>query len=122
MIMMAGTKVRCACVGGGEAKERPAGKRADQSHVPVIVPRWSVHHWTICFFVCRLTGDANRHGIGTVISITSQQDPDFTAPIIARLRQRDTILRQTADPSLLIQSLLDLGWFSIPPTAMDGNI
>ncbi len=34
---------------------------------------------------------------------------NFTAPITERLRQRDTGLRTTADSSLLVQSLLDLG-------------
>ena len=46
---------------------------------------------------------------GTVISINSTPDHDFTAPILARLKQRDTSLRTTADASLLVQSLLDLG-------------
>ncbi|KAI5114896.1 hypothetical protein M0805_001812, partial [Coniferiporia weirii] len=45
---------------------------------------------------------------GTVISINQSPDLNFTAPIIARLRQKDTGLRATADPSLLVQSLLDL--------------
>lgn len=45
---------------------------------------------------------------GTVISINQSPDVSFTAPISARLRQRDTGLRATADPSLLVQSLLDL--------------
>jgi hypothetical protein len=33
---------------------------------------------------------------------------DLTEPIAARIRQQDTSLRTTADPSLLVQSLLDL--------------
>jgi Mg2+ and Co2+ transporter CorA len=33
---------------------------------------------------------------------------DLTTPISARLRQRDTGLRTSADPALLVQSLLDL--------------
>jgi hypothetical protein len=33
---------------------------------------------------------------------------DLTEPIVARIRQQDTSLRRTADPSLLVQSLLDL--------------
>ncbi|KAL5519404.1 hypothetical protein ACEPAH_1087 [Sanghuangporus vaninii] len=45
---------------------------------------------------------------GTVISINQRPEVDFTVPITARLRQRDTGLRATADPSLLVQSLLDL--------------
>jgi len=45
---------------------------------------------------------------GTVISLSPRNDLNFTAPIVARLRQRDTGLRATADPSMLVQSLLDL--------------
>ncbi|KAI0779003.1 hypothetical protein BD413DRAFT_490249 [Trametes elegans] len=45
---------------------------------------------------------------GTVISIHQDNHLDFTAPITERLRQRDTGLRTTADPSLLVQSLIDL--------------
>ncbi|KII94236.1 hypothetical protein PLICRDRAFT_101518 [Plicaturopsis crispa FD-325 SS-3] len=45
---------------------------------------------------------------GTVISFYPVPDLEFTAPITARLRQRDTGLRKSADPSLLVQSLLDL--------------
>jgi len=45
---------------------------------------------------------------GTVISMSPRNDLDFTAPIVTRLRQRDSGLRATADPSLLVQSLLDL--------------
>ncbi|KIJ66521.1 hypothetical protein HYDPIDRAFT_86366 [Hydnomerulius pinastri MD-312] len=45
---------------------------------------------------------------GTVISILPQNRTDFAGPIMARLRQPDTGLRTSADPSLLVQSLLDL--------------
>ncbi|KAI0658336.1 hypothetical protein C8Q70DRAFT_189962 [Cubamyces menziesii] len=45
---------------------------------------------------------------GTVISIHKDNTLNFTAPITERLRQRDTGLRSTADPSLLVQSLVDL--------------
>ncbi|KAI0829056.1 hypothetical protein BC628DRAFT_1315896 [Trametes gibbosa] len=45
---------------------------------------------------------------GTVISMHKDNTLNFTAPITERLRQRDTGLRSTADPSLLVQSLLDL--------------
>ncbi|TFY61554.1 hypothetical protein EVJ58_g4446 [Rhodofomes roseus] len=45
---------------------------------------------------------------GTVISINSDPSVEFTEPITNRLRQRHTGLRTTADPSLLVQSLLDL--------------
>lgn len=45
---------------------------------------------------------------GTVISISQDPEVDFTAPIRDRLRQSDTSLRMTADPSLLVESLIDL--------------
>lgn len=45
---------------------------------------------------------------GTVISINKTPTTEFMAPIMARLRQRDTTLRLSADASLLVQSLLDL--------------
>lgn len=45
---------------------------------------------------------------GTVISVMPSNFIDFTGPIMARLRQADTGLRASADPSLLVQSLLDL--------------
>ena len=46
---------------------------------------------------------------GTVISIHPDSDLKFTEPIRRRLTQRDTGLRSTADASLLVHSLLDLG-------------
>ncbi|THH32767.1 hypothetical protein EUX98_g1373 [Antrodiella citrinella] len=45
---------------------------------------------------------------GTVISTHPDPRLQFTAPIVDRLRQRDTTLRATADPSLLVHSLMDL--------------
>ncbi|KAH8094648.1 hypothetical protein BXZ70DRAFT_946975 [Cristinia sonorae] len=45
---------------------------------------------------------------GTVISMHPDSRLTFTSPISERLRQRDTGLRATADPSLLVQSLIDL--------------
>ncbi|KAI0684676.1 hypothetical protein BC835DRAFT_1388556 [Cytidiella melzeri] len=45
---------------------------------------------------------------GTVITIHQDTQLSLTAPITERLRQRDTGLRATADPSLLVESLLDL--------------
>ncbi|KZT67335.1 hypothetical protein DAEQUDRAFT_767243 [Daedalea quercina L-15889] len=45
---------------------------------------------------------------GTVISISKETNLDFMAPIRERLRQFDTGLRKSADPSLLVQSLIDL--------------
>ncbi|KAJ7236277.1 hypothetical protein B0H12DRAFT_1140573 [Mycena haematopus] len=45
---------------------------------------------------------------GTVISMHSTPNLELTQPITRRLRQRDTGLRTSADPALLVQSLLDL--------------
>eukprot|EP00914_Ancora_sagittata_P030490 GHVO01061061.1.p1 GENE.GHVO01061061.1~~GHVO01061061.1.p1 ORF type:complete len:454 (+),score=19.48 GHVO01061061.1:1-1362(+) len=45
---------------------------------------------------------------GTVISMHPNPKLDVTQPISRRLQQRDTMLRTSADPSLLVQSLLDL--------------
>ncbi|EKM61657.1 uncharacterized protein PHACADRAFT_248392 [Phanerochaete carnosa HHB-10118-sp] len=45
---------------------------------------------------------------GTVVTIHQDNRLGFTQPITNRLRQRDTGLRQTADASLLVESLLDL--------------
>lgn len=46
---------------------------------------------------------------GTVISIHPDNNLDFTTPVRERLRLRHTSLRSTADPSLLVHALLDLG-------------
>lgn len=46
--------------------------------------------------------------VGTVITINRSPDLKFTAPIRELLAHRDTGLRSTADPSLLIHGLLDL--------------
>jgi hypothetical protein len=51
--------------------------------------------------------------LGTVISFGPKPNLDFTKPIASRIRQQDTSLRTNADPSLLVQSLLDLGAFLI---------
>ncbi|KAG6817572.1 hypothetical protein H0H87_006949 [Tephrocybe sp. NHM501043] len=45
---------------------------------------------------------------GTVISIHTTPNIDLTTPISKRLHQRDTGLRTSADPSLLVHALLDL--------------
>lgn len=45
---------------------------------------------------------------GTVISIHPTPDLSLTAPITQRLRQRDTVLRKSADASLLVHGILDL--------------
>jgi len=55
---------------------------------------------------------------GTVISIRATPSLAFAAPITFRLRSRDTVLRKSADPSLLLHALLDLSElicsFSLP--------
>ncbi|KZT07236.1 uncharacterized protein LAESUDRAFT_758642 [Laetiporus sulphureus 93-53] len=61
--------------------------------------RVNVKVYPICIFLFR---------DGTVISISQDAKLDFTAPIRDRLRQSDTVLRTTADPSLLVESLIDL--------------
>ena len=48
------------------------------------------------------------HFSGTVIAI-HQADRGFGDPILNRLKQRDSVLRTTADPSLLLEAILDLG-------------
>jgi Mg2+ and Co2+ transporter CorA len=45
---------------------------------------------------------------GTVITITQNAPPDLLLPISDRLRRADTILRSSADPSMLVQSFLAL--------------
>lgn len=49
--------------------------------------------------------------LGTVISIHPTPNVNFTTPISKRLRQRDTGLRTSADPSMLVHALLDLSKF-----------
>ena len=61
--------------------------------------------------------------LGTVISFNSRPNLDLTKPIATRIRQRDTSLRTNADPSLLVQSLLDLGASLIlQPVAMSDMV
>lgn len=45
---------------------------------------------------------------GTVISIHETPSSQFSEPILTRLRASDSVLRSTADPSLLVESVLDL--------------
>lgn len=45
---------------------------------------------------------------GTIITFYPATDLSFTAPIMARIRHRDSQLRRSGDASLLLQSLLDL--------------
>lgn len=47
--------------------------------------------------------------VGTVITMHPDPNLDFTLPITQRLFRSDTTLRKSADPSLLVESLLDLG-------------
>lgn len=54
-----------------------------------------------------------RGCVGVIISIYPDATLDFTAPIVDRLRRRDTVLRTSADASLLVQSLVDLSEY--PP-------
>lgn len=51
---------------------------------------------------------------GTIISMNSKAESHLTQPISHRLGHRDTVLRQSADPSLLVQSLLDLSTSPLP--------
>ncbi|KAF9016191.1 hypothetical protein BDZ89DRAFT_1022900 [Hymenopellis radicata] len=45
---------------------------------------------------------------GTIISMNSRPNINLTQSISHRLNSRDTVLRSSADPSLLVQGLLDL--------------
>ncbi|KAG9049055.1 hypothetical protein FS837_011328 [Tulasnella sp. UAMH 9824] len=45
---------------------------------------------------------------GTLITIHQDVNSDFFNPIMGRLKQRDTLLRNTADVSLLLQGIIDL--------------
>jgi Mg2+ and Co2+ transporter CorA len=45
---------------------------------------------------------------GTVLTITRSSEHDFAAPIRTRLQHRDTSLRLSADPALLVHAILDL--------------
>ena len=61
--------------------------------------------------------------LGTVISFNSKPNLDLTEPIATRIRQRDTSLRTNADPSLLVQSLLDLSaTLVLQPVAMSNMV
>jgi Mg2+ and Co2+ transporter CorA len=50
----------------------------------------------------------NSLNIGTVITLHPYPNLEFTAPIRERLKHRDTGLRSSADPSLLVHAVLDL--------------
>ncbi|KAG8846755.1 hypothetical protein FRB96_001780 [Tulasnella sp. 330] len=45
---------------------------------------------------------------GTLITIHQEPNNNFFAPIMNRLRQRDTLLRNSSDASMLLQNVLDL--------------
>jgi len=45
---------------------------------------------------------------GTIISLSQDTNTPFGAPVMNRLRVRDTVLRSSGDASLLLESLLDL--------------
>nr|GAT44541.1 predicted protein [Mycena chlorophos] len=45
---------------------------------------------------------------GTVFSFTQTTDSDLVLPIRERLRRKDTILRTSSDPSMLVQALISL--------------
>ena len=59
---------------------------------------------------------------GTVISLHPNPDLSLTQPITRRLQQRDTMLRTSADPSLLVQSLLDLSKSALFPSCLISHI
>jgi hypothetical protein len=65
---------------------------------------------TLLISCCR--GVDNVSFPGTVITVHRDTKLDFTAPISQRLRQRDTGLRTTADASLLVESIIDLGEYT----------
>ncbi|TRM66241.1 hypothetical protein BD626DRAFT_566865 [Schizophyllum amplum] len=45
---------------------------------------------------------------GTVISINPTRKLHFTRPLMERLRQKDSVLRTSEDPSMLVESIIDL--------------
>jgi hypothetical protein len=65
----------------------------------MVISHWPPSHCFLitCFFWS-----------GTVISFNAMPNLDLTEPIATRIRHAGTSLRRTADPSLLVQSLLDL--------------
>ena len=81
--------------------------------------RVGVHIEPMCIFLFRDGNFSLSHPIesfsspcsllGTVISFNSKPSLDLTEPITARIRERGSSLRKSADPCLLVQSLLDLG-------------
>lgn len=46
--------------------------------------------------------------VGTIISIFERPQPNVLEPAIARVRQEGTVVRDSADASMLLQALLDV--------------
>ena len=83
------------------------GRTSERESVPnVYLPpqRWRVAEKKIFSVIKYL-----RFFTGTVVSLQPSYDLDLTFPISQRLRSRDTVLTKSADPSLLVHALLDLG-------------
>ncbi|KAI0042584.1 hypothetical protein FA95DRAFT_1610076 [Auriscalpium vulgare] len=89
---------------GGRQSSLSSLKRKRAAHVVTLEElkkgdRVNVRIVPMCIFLYRN---------GTVISFHPDPSLEFTEPITARIRQRDSSLRTTADASLLVESLLDL--------------
>lgn len=85
------------------AQKRSASSCESFARVYISPSRWYVLHMMTSNFTELLIAHK-----GTLISMSSTPNLDMTAPITARINQPDSLLRKTADPSLLVQSLLDL--------------
>jgi hypothetical protein len=97
-------------------KQLKKGKHVDLNVEPMFI--FHPHDGMVFIYPAVLTHAEQRplHGMtGTVISIHPTPNLAFTSPITNGLRQRDTGLRMSADPSLLVQSLLDL---SMSPSSL----
>lgn len=62
-----------------------------------------VHAYHFLLFRC-----AHLAAQGTVITICPEPTLEYTTPINQRLQQPDSLPRATQDPSILVESLLDL--------------
>ena len=93
-------------------RELKKGERVNVKISPMCIFLFRDGAWSAS---CRLfpSSDSDRHP-GTVVTMHQDTKLDFTQPITDRLRQRDTGLRTTADASLLVESLIDLGMSTIP--------
>lgn len=68
-----------------------------------------------CYFVS-FPSLTNIQYVGTLISIYRDDTPTiFGKPLVKRLHQEQTLLRTSADASLLLQGLLDYGNFLPAP-------